>query len=94
MRIPRDVPKITGIYGSQKINKIRRSGGAASKKDVLSISNEAKDFQTVLRALREVPDIRKEKVDTIRGSIEAGQYDVKARDVADKVIRSVFDRKA
>ena len=61
MRIPGDVPKITGIYGSQKINKIRRSGGAASKKDVLSISNEAKDFQTVLRALREVPDIRKEK---------------------------------
>jgi len=95
MRIPGDVPKITGIYGPQKnTNRVGRTGSVASRKDVLSISSEAKDFQTVLRALREVPDIRQEKVDDILGRIETGRYDVKGRDVAEKVIRNVFDRKA
>ncbi|HEY8349910.1 MAG TPA: flagellar biosynthesis anti-sigma factor FlgM [Clostridia bacterium] len=95
MRIPGDVPKITGIYGSQKkVNRVGSTGSVASRKDVLSISSEAKDFQAVFRALREVPDIRQDKVDDIAGRIETGQYDVKGRDIADKVIRSVFDRKA
>ena len=44
--------------------------------------------------MREVPDIRTEKVDDIVGRIETGQYDVRGRDIAEKVIRSVFDRKA
>jgi negative regulator of flagellin synthesis FlgM len=95
MRILGEVPKITGVYGSQKnIGRVGKAGSVVSKKDVLSISSEAKDFQAVFRTLREVPDIRQEKVDAILGSIEAGGYDVKGRDVADKVIRSVFDRKA
>lgn len=95
MRIPGDVPKITGIYGPQKnTGRVGRTGAVTSGKDVLSISSEAKDFQTVLKALREVPDIRQEKVEGILGKIEAGQYDVKGRDVAEKVIRSVIDRKA
>lgn len=95
MRIPGEMPKITGVYGSQKnINKVGKAGSVTSKKDVLSISSEAKDFQAVFRALREVPDIRTEKVDDIVGRIETGQYDVRGRDIAERVIRSVFDRKA
>ncbi len=95
MRIPGDISKITGVYGSQKNRgRVERTGAAASKKDVLSISNEAKDFQTVYRALREVPDIRADKVTGLEASIGSGNYNVKGRDVAEKVLKNVFDIKA
>jgi anti-sigma28 factor (negative regulator of flagellin synthesis) len=44
--------------------------------------------------LKDVPDIRQGRVDDILGSMNAGSYNVSGRDVADKVINSVFDRKA
>lgn len=95
MRIPGDISKITGVYGTQKnTGRIGKTGSVASKKDVLSISNEAKDFQTVNKALKDVPDIRQSKVAELLGRFEAGSYNVTGRDVADKVINTVFDKKA
>jgi len=95
MRIPGDISKITGVYGTQNnINKVGRTGSVSSKKDVVSISNEAKDFQTIFKALKEVPDIRQDKVDSIIGKIEAGNYSVSGRDVAERIVKSVFDKKA
>ncbi len=95
MRIPGDISKITGVYGTQKnVGKVEKTGSVASKKDVVSISNEAKDFQIVSRALKDVPDIRQSKVNELRGILESGSYNVSGRDVAGKVIESVFDRKA
>lgn len=95
MRIPGDLSKITGVYGTQKsVGRIGKTESVSAKKDVLSISNEAKDFQTINKALKDVPDIRQSKVDDILGSMNAGSYNVSGRDVADKVINSVFDKKA
>jgi negative regulator of flagellin synthesis FlgM len=94
MRIPGDL-SITGVYGTQKnVGRVEKTGPVSAKKDVLSISNEAKDFQTVYKALRDVPDIRQSRMDDILGSVNAGSYNVSGRDVADKVINSVFDKKA
>ena len=95
MRIPGDLSKVTGIYGTQKnTGRVGKTEAAASKKDVLSISNEAKDFQTVFKALKEVPDIRQSKVAELSDQFETGSYNVTGRDVADKVVSAVFDKKA
>ena len=95
MRIPGELSKITGVYGAQKnTGRIGNVSPSASKKDVLSISNEAKDFQTVYKALKDEPDIRQSKVTELTGRFEAGSYNVTGRDVADKVIKTVFDKKA
>jgi negative regulator of flagellin synthesis FlgM len=76
------------------VGRIGKAGSVASKKDVLSISNEAKDYQIVNRALRDVPDIRQEKVDELLSKFGSGSYNVTGRDVAEKVINMVFDKKA
>lgn len=95
MRIPGEIPKINGVYGAQKnIGRLGKIEATVSKKDVLSISNEAKDIQTVYKALKDVPDIRQNKVADITGSYEAGTYNVTGRDIMDKVIKNVFDKKA
>lgn len=95
MRIPGDIPKIQGIYEKQRnLGRVDKTGAVSSKKDVVSISGQAKDFQTVLRALKDVPDIRTEKINELEQKYQAGSYDVDGRDVADKVIANVFDKKA
>jgi negative regulator of flagellin synthesis FlgM len=95
MRIPGDIPKITGIYDKYKnLNRIDNSNAVASKKDVVSISAQAKDFQAIFRALKEIPDIRRGKVNELLEKYEAGNYDIDGNDVAEKVINSVFDKKA
>lgn len=95
MRIPGDISKITGVYGTQKnIGRVEKTGAAASKKDVLSISSEAKDLQTVYRALRGVPDVREDRVGDILKNMGTGSYNVTGHDVAEKVVNTVFDKKA
>ncbi len=95
MRIPGEISKIIGMYGTQKnTGRTEKTGSVASKKDVLSISNEGKDFQTVYKALKDVPDIRQHKVDEFAERFETGSYNVAGRDVADKVIKAIFNKKA
>lgn len=95
MRIPGDVSRITGVYEQQKnVGKVNKSGSVAAKKDVLSISSQAKDFQTVLKGLKDVPDIRQSKINELSEKYETGKYDIDGKDIVDKVIKTAFDSKA
>lgn len=91
MKIWGDNPKVFGIYN--RINppgRVVQTDVVASKKDEFKISGQAKDFQVAMKALRNIPDIRKEKVFEVSQKIENGQYDVKAEDVAEKLIQNLF----
>ncbi len=95
MKIWGEIPKIFGAYEKHKnAGKIDKTSGVASKKDVVSISNQAKDFQTVMKGIKEVPDIRIDKVNELASRYESGNYDVNGSDVADKILKSMFDTKA
>lgn len=94
MKIWGEIPKVTGVYNKQKnLNRIENASGIVSKKDAISISNQAKDYQTVMKALKDVPDIRRDKVDELAGKYEKDGYDASGRDVADKIIKSIIDKK-
>lgn len=94
MKIWGEIPKIFGIYDKQKnVNKVDKASGVAPKKDVVSISNQAKDFQTIMKAIKDVPEIRQDKVNEISEKYEAGNYNVSGDDVADKVLKSIVDKK-
>lgn len=93
MRIWGDVPKVSGIYGKNKnIDKTEKTSGVASKKDVVSISNQAKDFQAIMKAVKDVPDIRTDKVNELKDKYESGSYNVDGKDIAQKLFHSVTDK--
>lgn len=94
MKIWGEIPKVLGIYDKQKnIKKIDSATGVSAKKDVVSISNHAKDFQTALKTIKDIPDIRHDKVSELSEKYEAGNYNVSGKDMADKMIKSIIDRK-
>lgn len=94
MKIGGEIPKVTGVYTKQAdIKRSEGTGNLNTKKDVVSISSQAKDYQTAMKALKNVPDIRQDKVEGIRDKYEAGKYEVKEEDIADKILKSITDKK-
>jgi negative regulator of flagellin synthesis FlgM len=94
MKIWGNIPKVSGVYGnSGKINQPARVGEVTAKRDEFSISGTAKDFTSVMRILKEIPDIRQDRVNEIKQKIESGQYSVRASDVAGKIVQSLETKK-
>jgi len=94
MKIWGEIPKILGVYDRYKnVERVDKASGVNSKKDVLSISNQAKDFQTAIKAVKDVPDIRQDKVNEYMDKYQAGNYDVSGSDIADKILKSTLDKK-
>lgn len=61
----------------------QRPGG-----DQVSLSSRGQEIQRVRAHLRELPDVRREKVEAIRRQIEQGTYRVSAEAVAEKVLEA------
>mgnify|MGYP001312140808 CR=1 FL=1 len=91
MKIWGDNPRVFGIYNqNNSTGKVVKRDIVASKRDEYKISGQAKDYQTVMKALSNIPDIRKEKVYEISRKIDTGRYRVEARDISDKIIKTLL----
>lgn len=94
MKIQGEIPKVPKVYDSQKnVNRTDLVNKAISKKDVVSISSQGREFQTVMKALKNVPDIRKDKVEKIQKQIESGNYKVSGEDIADGILKNITEKK-
>lgn len=69
--------KAKGTYGSQTVS---------SAKDEVSFSSFAKDLAVAKKGVDATPDVRMEKVNDIKAQIQAGQYNISASQVADKLL--------
>lgn len=93
MKVWGDIPKVSEIYGKkQNVSKVHKTTGVPSQRDDLSISSQAKDFQTVINALKKVPDVRTEKVKDIEEKVNSGNYQVANKEVADKMIQVMTNK--
>lgn len=77
MKIWGYVPNVSKIYeNANKIRKTTKVSETVAKRDELTISPFANEFSVAMRALKNVPDIRQDKVDEISRKIEKGEYKV------------------
>ncbi len=56
-------------------------------KDEVIFSSEAKDFQKMIEELKNIPDVREDKVAEYKKLIESGKYNVKTEDIVDSIIK-------
>ena len=80
--------QVSQVYGSQKISKSYNMNaiGATSTLDKVSFSNVGKDMQVAKNALKNVPDIREDKVNELSTRIANGTYQVSPESFADKLV--------
>ena len=90
MRILGNLPGVTPVYNSKaKVNSAYGAQEVAPKKDELTISSQAKDFASVMKALRSVPDVREDKVAELSGPVESGTYKVSPEEITDKILAAL-----
>ncbi len=95
MKISGDIYNVAKVYNKQKtIENIGKTNSVIAKKDVVSISNNAKDYQTVSKALKDVPDVRQNKVDEFSDIYRSGGYDVSGKEIIEKIGKAILDKKA
>jgi flagellar biosynthesis anti-sigma factor FlgM len=83
-----------GIYAANMNNKVRMNTKDTVKKDELNFSEKAKNFQVAMEKIKELPDIRVEKVERLKREVKTGTYRVEGRKIAEKILESVdFDKK-
>lgn len=73
-----------GIY-NKKPAVSRKKTSVDETYDNFNVSDEARDFQTVLKAVSSTPEIREDKVNAIKKQIDNGTYNVSAEDIAEKM---------
>lgn len=81
-----NIQKILGVYrtnteGVQKTSRVSQ--------DKVEISDKAKDFQFAMNAYKNLPEVRKEKIDEINKKIQSGSYNPSG----EEIVNSMFDRK-
>ena len=85
-----NVSNAYNVYATQKSKEVRHIHKSEEKKDALAISDTAKDYQTVAKALAKTPDIRQTKVDDIKAKIDNGTYSVSNEELANKMLSRFF----
>ncbi len=79
--------QIQSLYNvSRPAAKADNQLAAADFKDKLHISENGKDLQVAKQAVSQAPDIRQDKVDTIKSAYQSGLYNVSANEFAEKVM--------
>jgi negative regulator of flagellin synthesis FlgM len=91
--------KISGIKDTtaQMIQQYQKNGGlrqeaeravtgVAAPQEKVDLSTKAKDVQAIKNAVASIPDIREEKVQELKGRIEAGTYNVSGEKIAGKIV--------
>ena len=83
--------KVTGA--KNKTTDANATAKPAGKRDELVLSDRAREIQLAMKAAKASPDIREERVQTIKAQIQSGTYSVPAEDVARMMInRAVADK--
>src|SRR5512143_2127318 len=84
-----DAYNTTQVHLRQKTESAegKVSGHQDLKADTVFISDTAKRIQDAQAQLQSIPDVRADKVAELKSRIENGTYEIKADQIADKMIR-------
>lgn len=66
------------------------TASSAAASDAVIISGRAKETSALTRTLRELPDVRKNRVEELKSQIAAGTYNVSGKSIAEKVVNTAL----
>jgi|SRR5271156_3720680 len=64
-----------------------KATGASSNEDTVSLSSKHGEVQTLATNLASVPEVRTDRVNSLRGQVSQGQYQPSSQKVADAIVR-------
>ena len=82
----------SAINPVQAANKVAKTTVASKPvaTDKVEISQAGRDFQIAKKAVSEAPDVRQDKIDSIKARLADGTYEVSDEALADKMLAAMF----
>lgn len=68
-----------------------KNSSATSSGDAVSISGKGKEVSEMTRTLKDMPDVRADKVADLKARISNGTYNVSGQDIAEKIVNTALD---
>ncbi len=68
-------------------NKNIKQNNSAQERDRAEISSAGKELQTYRSKLKEMPDVRQERVEALKTQIKNGDYEPSAEKIAEGILR-------
>ncbi len=83
------------IQQASNARKAQRRGESSKRpstryEDRFTPSYETEELRRIRRLLDSIPDMQEDKVREIREKIRAGEYKIKAEDIAEKIIKTAI----
>lgn len=73
------------IYANKTTN-LKKKESVGKAKDTVNVSDVGKGFQMAFKAVSNSPDIREDKVDSLKKQIDSGSYNISAEEISDKIL--------
>lgn len=89
------IQQVLKQYGENtKVRKSDKTSAAPmQQKDSVVLSKQGLDIQQMQKALKDIPDVREEKVQEVKEQIRSGNYNVSGEEIAEQILgRTVVDR--
>lgn len=84
-----NIQNIAKLYGEQtKTSKSSnpKAAGSAQKPDEVILSTQAQEVSHYLRTIKNMSEVRDERVNELTEQIASGEYKVDSRELADRII--------
>jgi negative regulator of flagellin synthesis FlgM len=78
--------QVQQLYSNNKISRPQATKKTSDVRDTVSFSSIGKDIQVAKQAVSAAPDIREDKVASLKAAINNGTYDVSGEAFADKLL--------
>jgi len=78
--------QVQQLYSNNKISRPQATKKTSDVRDTVSFSSIGKDIQVAKQAVSAAPDIREDKVASLKAAIKNGTYDVSGEAFADKLL--------
>ena len=86
MRITDNVQQVASIYTKEnRVSRVEATNKVGQVSDNIKISETGKDYAFAQKVLRDVPDVRQDKIDAVMNKMNSGDYSVSSEDIVDKL---------
>ncbi len=75
----------------EKVSANDKQNSSVVESDEVSISEKGKDVSEMTRTLKEMPDVRADKVADLKERIANGPYNISGKDIASKIINTALE---
>jgi negative regulator of flagellin synthesis FlgM len=80
------IKNVQRLDSPQQSERTQVNDGEHSDSDRLELSVRSREISHLEELIQSTPDVREERVNQVRQSIESGTYNVKAEKIAEKII--------